>query len=204
MTVITCGLSADAFWGQIKAHAATRNIVPAHRPPVTDLSVINICSLFDVRNICSCPQLANASPPPRTRSQAQQQQNRPNCDTHIETCCHGVKKKHRSVTKLLHLIRRSSISSPNERSLFSPVSLSGGLLSAVAGFPLRAGFPRRCPFPLSGAAGSYHLASTQKQHRRHTPATRVTGLRTPSQKKKNTGRVVGDPLPALRAEERRV
>src|ERR1017187_7910352 len=105
MTVITCGLSADAFWGQIKAHAATRNIVPAHRPPVTDLSVINICSLFDVRNICSCPQLANASPPPRTRSQAQQQQNRPNCDTHIETCCHGVKKKHRSVTKLLHLIR---------------------------------------------------------------------------------------------------
>src|ERR1017187_2937301 len=43
--------------------------------------------------------------------------------------------------------------------LFSPVSLSGGLLSAVAGFPLRAGFTRRCPFPLSGAAGSYHLAS---------------------------------------------
>src|ERR1039458_4883286 len=60
MTVITCGLSAGAFWGQIKAHAATRNIVPAHRPPVADLSVINICSPFDVRNICSCPQVANA------------------------------------------------------------------------------------------------------------------------------------------------
>jgi hypothetical protein len=68
--------------------------------------------------------------------------------------------------------------------LFSPVSLSGGLLSAVAGFPLRAGFTRRCPFPLSGAAGSYHLASTQKQHRRHTPATRVTGLRTPPKRRK--------------------
>src|ERR1035441_6236123 len=86
MTVITCGVSAGAFWGQIKAHAATRNIVPAHRPPVADLSVINICSPFDVRNICSCPQVANAGlstavsggyrgrretiPPPRTRSQA--------------------------------------------------------------------------------------------------------------------------------------
>src|ERR1019366_2490019 len=38
--------------------------------------------------------------------------------------------------------------------------------------------------PLSGAAGSYHLASTQKQHRRHTPATRVTGLRTPPKRRK--------------------
>src|ERR1035441_1852695 len=31
---------------------------------------------------------------------------------------------------------------------FSPVNLAGGLLSAVAGFPLRAGFARRCPSPL--------------------------------------------------------
>ena len=31
---------------------------------------------------------------------------------------------------------------------FSPVNLAGGLLSAVAAFPLRAGFARRCPSPL--------------------------------------------------------
>ena len=56
---------------------------------------------------------------------------------------------------------------------FSPVSLSGGVLSAVAGFLLCAGFFRR------------------------SPATRATGLRTPPQKKKNTDRLCGHPLPAL-------
>ena len=45
---------------------------------------------------------------------------------------------------------------------FSPVSLSGGVLSAVAGFLLCAGFFRR------------------------SPATRATGLRTPPQKKRKT------------------
>src|ERR1017187_9467589 len=56
---------------------------------------------------------------------------------------------------------------------FSPGSLSGGVLSAVAGFLLCAGFFRR------------------------SPATRATGLRTPPQKKKNTDRLCGHPLPAL-------
>jgi TPP-dependent pyruvate/acetoin dehydrogenase alpha subunit len=37
MTVTTGGLSANPLWGQNKAHAATRNIVPAHRLPAAVL-----------------------------------------------------------------------------------------------------------------------------------------------------------------------
>src|SRR5664280_1488454 len=91
MTVITCGVSAGAFWGQIKAHAATRNIVPAHRPPVADLSVINICSPFDVRNICSCPQVANAGWSTAVSSRAMS----------LSASRSDIKKPGRDVTRLL-------------------------------------------------------------------------------------------------------
>src|ERR1035437_3596323 len=47
--------------------------------------------------------------------------------------------------------------------------------------------------PLSGATGSSDLASTQKQHRRPTPATKAET----SSKNKKTERVYGDPLPPL-------
>src|ERR1019366_6392754 len=76
---------------------------------------------------------------------------------------------------------------------FAPVSLAGGLLSAVAGFPLCAAFVRPLSVPAPLASVPRGRASTQGGR----PATGATGFCKPSTKKKELGRVYKDPLPAL-------
>jgi hypothetical protein len=76
---------------------------------------------------------------------------------------------------------------------FAPVSLAGGLLSAVAGFPLCAAFVRRSRFPLlwrwfRETLSEHRVGGRQQEQRVSTPLP---------QKKKNTERVCGSPLPAL-------
>ena len=76
---------------------------------------------------------------------------------------------------------------------FAPVSLAGGLLSAVAGFPLGATFVRRSRFPLlwrwfRETLSEHRVGGRQQEQRVSTPLP---------QKKKNTERVCGSPLPAL-------
>src|ERR1019366_7063050 len=76
---------------------------------------------------------------------------------------------------------------------FAPVSLAGGLLSAVAGFPLCAAFVRRSRFPLlwrwfREPLSEHRVGGRQQEQRVSTPLP---------QKKKNTERVCGSPLPAL-------
>src|ERR1019366_7460134 len=76
---------------------------------------------------------------------------------------------------------------------FAPVSLAGGLLSAVAGFPLCAAFVRRSRFPLlwrwfRETLSEHMVGGRQQEQRVSTPLP---------QKKKNTERVCGSPLPAL-------
>src|ERR1035437_8839747 len=75
---------------------------------------------------------------------------------------------------------------------FAPVSLAGGLLSAVAGFPLCAAFVRPLSVPAPLASVPRGRASTQGGR----PATGATGFCKPSTKKKELGRVYKDPLPA--------
>ena len=76
---------------------------------------------------------------------------------------------------------------------FAPVSLAGGLLSAVAGFPPCAAFVRRSRFPLlwrwfRETLSEHRVGGRQQEQRVSTPLP---------QKKKNTKRVCGSPLPAL-------
>jgi len=76
---------------------------------------------------------------------------------------------------------------------FAPVSLAGGLLSAVAGFPLCAAFVRRSRFPLlwrwfRETLSEHRVGGRQQEQRVSTPLP---------QEKKNTERACGSPLPAL-------
>src|ERR1035441_697205 len=78
---------------------------------------------------------------------------------------------------------------------FAPVSLAGGLLSAVAGFPLCAAFVRPLSVPAPLASVPRGRASTQGGR----PATGATGLHTPPPKKEKHRKSLWKPVAGVAA-----